>query len=85
MDDPHLRQAGMFVKVDHPTEGSLVSIRSPFSMLGDAATAPDRYAPALGQDTREILAEGGYDAEAIDALIQAGAVQAAAAEQADTE
>jgi crotonobetainyl-CoA:carnitine CoA-transferase CaiB-like acyl-CoA transferase len=77
-DDPHLRQAGMFAKVDHPTEGSLISVRSPFSLLGDAQAAPDRLAPTLGQDTHEILAEAGYDAEAIEELIGAGAVQVAA-------
>jgi crotonobetainyl-CoA:carnitine CoA-transferase CaiB-like acyl-CoA transferase len=78
LDDPHLRQAGMFAKMDHPTEGSLVSVRSPFSLLGNALGAPDRLAPRLGQDTREVLAEAGYDAQAIEDLIGAGAVQAAA-------
>lgn len=77
-EDLHLRQSGMFTKVDHPTEGSLISVRSPFALLGDAQVTPDRLAPTLGQDTREVLAEAGYDAQAIEELIAAGAVQAAA-------
>jgi crotonobetainyl-CoA:carnitine CoA-transferase CaiB-like acyl-CoA transferase len=81
-DDPHLRQAGMFAKIDHPTEGSLVSVRSPFSILGDGPAAPDRLAPTLGQDTREILAEAGLEADAVEHLIGTGAVLADATEKA---
>ena len=77
LDDPHLRQTGMFTKVEHPTEGSLVSVRSPFSLLEDEPADPDRIAPALGQHTSEILAEAGYDAQAIEDLIEAGAVNVA--------
>ena len=30
---------------------------------------PDRFAPRLGQHTREILSEAGFNTDAIDALI----------------
>ncbi|HTN14109.1 MAG TPA: CoA transferase [Sphingomonadaceae bacterium] len=74
-DDPHLREAGMFGQIDHPTEGSLISVRSPFSVLGDETMQADRYAPALGQDTIDVLTEAGFDKEAIINLIEDGIVQ----------
>jgi crotonobetainyl-CoA:carnitine CoA-transferase CaiB-like acyl-CoA transferase len=56
LSDPHLTEAGMFGTVEHPVEGRLRTVRSPFAVIGREA-APDRPAPALGADTAAILAE----------------------------
>lgn len=56
IDDPHLASAKMFGWLDHPREGRIRSMRSPFAMRG-REEAPDRPAPALGADTSAILAE----------------------------
>jgi alpha-methylacyl-CoA racemase len=53
---------------------------APAPRFDRSAPAPVRAAPRLGQHTREVLAEAGLDAAAIDALLAAGtALQAAAA------
>lgn len=76
-DNEHLREVGMFQHVDHPTEGEVVSVRSPFRIEGEAAGS-DRPAPALGADTRAILHEAGFDDPAIDAMMATGAIMEAA-------
>jgi len=71
LDHPHLADVGMFRHVAHPEEGPIVSVRSPFRAEGEAE---DVLAPELGADTREVLGEAGFDAEAIEALLAAGVV-----------
>jgi crotonobetainyl-CoA:carnitine CoA-transferase CaiB-like acyl-CoA transferase len=53
--------------VEHPAIGALPLVPSPFGL---APTPP----PLLGQHTREVLAEAGYDDEAVAALEAAGVV-----------
>jgi len=53
----HLNAVGLFKRVEHPSEGRLVSVDFPVRFSA-AAAAPDRPAPQLGQDTEEVLAEG---------------------------
>lgn len=55
-DDPHLRAVGMFQAIEHPQEGRLRSLRSPFVLPGRRERS-DRPAPALGADTLAVLAE----------------------------
>jgi len=71
LEDAHLTDVGMFREIEHPSEGRLVSVRSPFRAGHEA---PDTPAPMLGADTREILGEIGYDDEMIDALVASGTV-----------
>jgi crotonobetainyl-CoA:carnitine CoA-transferase CaiB-like acyl-CoA transferase len=52
------------VTVEHPTVGTLSLVPSPLGPRGE--TAPP---PLLGQHTREVLAEVGYDGEQLDALL----------------
>jgi len=58
----------LIVERDHPVAGRLRQTRTPAQFLG---TPADRFepAPGLGEHSREILGEAGYDATAIDDLI----------------
>jgi crotonobetainyl-CoA:carnitine CoA-transferase CaiB-like acyl-CoA transferase len=68
MTDPHLQAIGYLSPYDHPSEGPTLQMRpaTTFSEPGRAAMLP---APRKGQHTREILAQAGYSADAIDALV----------------
>jgi crotonobetainyl-CoA:carnitine CoA-transferase CaiB-like acyl-CoA transferase len=71
--DPHMRGRNVFVAGDHPSAG-------PFTYIGEAAkVAGQAYrvrhpAPRLGEHTRELLAEVGLDAAAIDRLASEGVI-----------
>jgi crotonobetainyl-CoA:carnitine CoA-transferase CaiB-like acyl-CoA transferase len=73
--DPHLRDAGFFQRVEHPTEGAIWNMR-PANKLSGGARSDFRAAPKLGQHTREVLSEAGYSKDEIDALISSGAARA---------
>jgi crotonobetainyl-CoA:carnitine CoA-transferase CaiB-like acyl-CoA transferase len=70
--DPVAEAAGCFVDI---ADADGVTYRQPASPARFAGydDAPKRPAPKLGQHTREVLAEAGYAAEEIDALIAEGA------------
>ncbi|MBF9033313.1 CoA transferase [Rhodobacterales bacterium HKCCE2091] len=74
-DDPHVRQSGMTVSVDHPNAGPTTILANPIRM---SATPIRSYAspPALGQHTSDVLRSvlGKCDEE-IASLRAAGAVQ----------
>jgi crotonobetainyl-CoA:carnitine CoA-transferase CaiB-like acyl-CoA transferase len=59
-DDEHLAAVGFWETVEHPTEGTLLQIRSPVTFDG---VKPPLGAPAprLGADTEAVLAELGDD------------------------
>ena len=69
MEDPHLADAGFFRWEEHPSEGRIRTMREP-STWSETVPPTGRFAPRLGQHTREILAEAGCDAAAIDSLIE---------------
>jgi formyl-CoA transferase len=75
LDDPHLVATGFFAREAHPTEGTVIRMASPMRFHG-STPAPPRPAPRLGEHGAEILAEAGYDAAEIAALIEGGAVRA---------
>ena len=58
---------------EHPSEGRIRTMREP-STWSETTPPTGRFAPRLGQHTREILAEAGYSADAIDALLDQRAV-----------
>ena len=71
--DPHLDDVGFFHFEEHPSEGRIRTMREP-STWSETAPPSGRFAPRLGQHTREILAEAGYTSNEIDALIAQRAV-----------
>ena len=74
-DDRHLRAVNFFEEVEHPTEGKLKLAR--VALQFSRGMGPTRHAPRLGEHTREILAQTGYQQDEIDALERSGsAIQA---------
>ena len=71
--DPQILARGMVTEVEHSKVGRVKTIGPPVKL---SATPPNlrRGAPLLGEHTREVLAEAGYDEPEIDALVVAGAV-----------
>ncbi len=66
-DDPHVRAVGLFEQAEHPSEGAYRPVRSPVRF----SATPYRlrsHAPALGEHTREVLAELGLSRECIEAI-----------------
>jgi crotonobetainyl-CoA:carnitine CoA-transferase CaiB-like acyl-CoA transferase len=69
--DPHLAARGYLAQV-----GDRQFPRTPLAMSGTPVTVT-RGSPRIGEHTREVLAEAGLSAEAIDGLVQGGTVLAA--------
>lgn len=74
--DPQARARDMIVEVDHPTAGPVDTIGHPIK-FGRTPAKVTQAAPLLGQHSREVLSELGYDPKRIEALIKAQAVIAA--------
>jgi crotonobetainyl-CoA:carnitine CoA-transferase CaiB-like acyl-CoA transferase len=72
--DPHLAAIGYFTPVEHPSEGTLLSMKVPSEW---SETRPElrRHAPRFGEHTREVLREAGYSDAQIDALAASGAAR----------
>lgn len=67
-DDPHVRAVGLFERADHPSEGPYRPVRSPVRF----SATPYRlrsHAPALGEHTREVLAELGLSKARIEEIV----------------
>jgi crotonobetainyl-CoA:carnitine CoA-transferase CaiB-like acyl-CoA transferase len=73
--DPWLRARGSVVEQGHPRLGTLV-MSGPFVRLSETPVTLHRSAPILGADGGEVLAEVGYEADRISALVGAGVVGA---------
>lgn len=75
VDDEQILHNGTFVEYDHPTEGRVKTPGFPYRF---SVTPPaiDRGAPLAGEHTRQILIDLGFEASAIEQLIDAGAVAA---------
>ena len=70
--DPQVAAAGAFVEVDDGKGGTYRSPAAPARFPGaDAAVRP--RAPAIGEHTREVLAELGYGEGQIEAMYESGA------------
>jgi crotonobetainyl-CoA:carnitine CoA-transferase CaiB-like acyl-CoA transferase len=78
LDDEHLQAVGFFERHEHPTEGTVVSLRPP-SRWSKTPLAIDRLPPRLGQHSGEILREAGFTPAEITAMAAAGATSPDAA------
>ena len=71
--DPQVLAREMVVEMSHPTAGSVKAVGSPLK-LSDTPVAYTRHPPLLGEHTEEVLAELGYDAEAVADLRHGGVI-----------
>ena len=77
LDDPHLTDAGFIEWVEHPSEGRVRSMREPSTWSETPGPSlNEHFSPRIGQHTREVLAEAGYDQAEIEAMIAEKAVVA---------
>lgn len=71
LQDQHLQDVGMFETYEHPSEGPMISVRSPF-LAGDRTT--DSPAPKTGEQSGDILAEIGLEPREINDLVALGVI-----------
>ena len=69
--DPQTRAREMVIATDHPVAGPVETLGLPVK-FADTPRGIRRPAPTLGQHTREVLAEYGYDEVAAEGFIAAG-------------
>jgi len=72
LDNPWLRTVGMREEIAHPDKPDLQILASPLKF--DGQRPPNRAAPLLGADNDSILADLGYDPDAIADLRARGVV-----------
>ncbi|MCB1461617.1 MAG: CoA transferase [Nitratireductor sp.] len=82
-DDPHLKAVGLFEDYDHPSQGRLRQMRTPFSVR-DVERGPDRHPPEIGEHSVEVLREIGLDEDQIRALQARGLIRTFEANGADS-
>jgi crotonobetainyl-CoA:carnitine CoA-transferase CaiB-like acyl-CoA transferase len=68
MEDPHLKEVGLFETIEHPTEGNIINMTLPNKLSG-GARHDFNAAPKIGQHSVEILREVGYSEAAIQGMI----------------
>jgi crotonobetainyl-CoA:carnitine CoA-transferase CaiB-like acyl-CoA transferase len=73
VEDEQIKHNGTFVEYDHPTEGHVKTPGFPIRFSKTPSTV-DRGAPVVGQHSRDVLREAGFDDAAIEALLSRGAV-----------
>lgn len=72
-EQPHLQAVDMFVDLDHPTEGTIRQAR-PSARFSESPAGVRRLPPRLGEHTREVLREAGYNDAEIASLVEGKAV-----------
>lgn len=73
LNDPHLKAVDFFQVVEHPSEGTIRSMRFAAHWQNHHADKPARPAPRLGQHTVEVLQEAGLDEAEIQRMLANGA------------
>ena len=74
--DPQALARAMVVELDHPRAGATRALGLPIKLSASPGKVA-RPAPLLGQHTREVLAEFGFTASEIEALVHSGAAVSA--------
>ncbi len=68
-DDEHLKAIGFFQTFEHPTEGKIEILDTPYRF--DRKCLPlQRHQPQLGEHSREVLTEAGFSTAEIDAIVE---------------
>jgi len=67
-EQPHLKAVGMFPVQQHPTEGAVRYAR-PSTRFSATPADVRRPVPRLGEHTREVLREAGFEDAEIDAML----------------
>ncbi|HEX4885172.1 MAG TPA: CoA transferase [Casimicrobiaceae bacterium] len=78
--DPQVQARNMIIEQEHPVLGTVRLANVPFK-FSDCDPTPRRAAPLMGQHNREIAAELGFPATAIDAMVSDGVLYAEPAVQ----
>ncbi|HBA36214.1 MAG TPA: CoA transferase [Gammaproteobacteria bacterium] len=71
LEDPQLKHDGIWLSQPHPKGGDVPNIAFPVRFSG-WQQVNESAPPVLGQNTRAVLSELGYDDDAITELLQAG-------------
>jgi crotonobetainyl-CoA:carnitine CoA-transferase CaiB-like acyl-CoA transferase len=74
--EPHLAAVELFQELAHPTEGALLSVRSPFRVVS-STRQHDRPAPKVGEATESILKDAGFSDEEVSRLLAKKVVRVA--------
>lgn len=72
-EQPHLKAVGLFVEMDHPTEGKIRQPR-PATRFSESAAGIRYMPPRLGEHSEAILKEAGYSDAEIASLVENKAV-----------
>lgn len=67
-EQPHLKAVGLFVDLDHPTEGRIRQARPP-AKFSESPAGIHRMAPGLGEHTNAVLMEAGFTKDEIASLV----------------
>ncbi|SFD97282.1 Crotonobetainyl-CoA:carnitine CoA-transferase CaiB [Sulfitobacter brevis] len=71
--DPQARARDMIVELDHPTAGKVETLGHPVKFSRTPGSV-ERASPLLGEHTKEVLSQLGFNSSEIDALIKSQAV-----------
>jgi crotonobetainyl-CoA:carnitine CoA-transferase CaiB-like acyl-CoA transferase len=72
-DQPHLKAVGLFVDLEHPTEGRIRQAR-PATKFSESPAGIHRLPPRLGEHTEAVLKEAGYTDADITSLVESKAI-----------
>ena len=75
LEDPHLRETGLFETMEYPDEGTVRHMRPANLFTGGQRRSPTP-APALGEHSAEILRDAGLTEDRIALLLASGVVVA---------
>ncbi|MEY7851050.1 CaiB/BaiF CoA transferase family protein [Natrarchaeobius sp. A-rgal3] len=67
LENEHVEARGLLTEVDHPTADDVPVVEHPLR-FGRLQSGFDDHAPVLGEDTRDLLTDHGYDDDEIESL-----------------